>query len=157
MSGCYRYDGATDRYPNDPPDLSLSSERELGFVMERASTLKLTRTLPALLTLGVTALASLAGSTSGFAASSYDGSWHVTVTADPGRCSDHFAVALRVSNGRVNYVGPFGSQAAGNVGANGAISVTISDVRASGALLARTGTGRWRSATCNGSWIAHRA
>ena len=132
-------------------------ERSRGFFMERASTLKLTRTLTVLFALGATALASLAGSTSGFAGSSYDGRWHVLVTADPGRCSDHFAVALRVANGHVSYVGPFGQQAAGRVTNQGAISVAISDVQASGALLGRTGTGRWRSATCNGSWSARKA
>lgn len=37
------------------------------------------------------------------------------------------------------------------------ISLAISDVRASGALLDKTGTGRWRSTTCNGSWTARKA
>jgi hypothetical protein len=75
------------------------------------------------------------------------------VTGDSARCSDHFAVALRVTNGRVIYVG----QTAGKVGSNGAINLAISDVRARGALLDKTGTGRWRSATCNGSWTARKA
>src|SRR5690349_3826618 len=75
---------------------------------KEAYTLKPTTTLPVLFALGATMVASLAASTSGFASSSYDGSWHVMVTADPGRCSDHFAVALRVSNGHVSYAGPFG-------------------------------------------------
>ena len=132
-------------------------ERGRGFFTERASTLKLTRSLPVLFALGASAVASLAGSASGLAGSSYDGSWHVLVTADPGRCSDHFAVALRVSNGHVSYLGPLGQQAAGRVTSKGAISVAISDVQACGALLAGTGTGRWRSATCNGSWSARKA
>ncbi len=119
--------------------------------------MKLKKTLPALFVLGLAGAASLAASDSGLARSSYDGSWHVLVTADPGRCSDHFAVALRVANGRVTYVGPFGQQPAGKVGDNGSISLAISDVRASGALLDKTGTGRWRSAACNGSWTARRA
>jgi hypothetical protein len=126
--------------------------------MERASTLKLTtKTMPVLFALGATAAAALLGSTSGYAGSSYDGRWRVLVTADPGRCGDHFAVALRVANGHVSYVGPFGQQPAGRVTDNGNINVLISDVHASGALLAETGTGRWRSAACNGSWVARKA
>jgi len=115
------------------------------------------KALPALFVLGAASAASLAGSTPGLAGSAHDGSWRVLVTADPGRCADRFAVALHVSNGRVSYVGPFGQQPAGRVGDNGIISLAISDVRASGALLDKTGTGRWRSTTCNGSWVARKA
>jgi hypothetical protein len=119
--------------------------------------LKLTKTLKTLFALGAGAAAASIGSMSGFAGSSHDGSWHVMVTADPGHCTDHFAVALTVSNGHVSYVGPFGQQAAGRITNSGAISVVISDVHASGALLASTGSGRWRSTACNGRWVAHKA
>lgn len=119
--------------------------------------MKLMKALPALFVLAAAGAVSLAGSTSSLAGSAHDGSWRVLVTADPGRCSDRFAVALHVSNGRVSYVGPFGQQPAGRVGDNGMISLAISDVRASGALLDKTGTGRWRSTTCNGSWTARKA
>jgi hypothetical protein len=119
--------------------------------------LKLVNALPALFVLGAAGAASLAGATSGLAGSAHDGSWRVLVTADPGRCSDRFAVALHVSNGRVSYVGPFGHQSAGRVGDDGIIRLAISDVRASGALLDKTGTGHWRSTTCIGSWVAHKA
>lgn len=115
------------------------------------------KVLPSLFVLGAAGAASLAGSTSSLAGSSHDGSWRVVVTADPGRCSDRFAVALHVSNGHVSYAGAFGQQPAGKVGDNGVISLTISDVRATGALLGKTGTGRWRSTTCNGSWVARKA
>ena len=115
--------------------------------------MKLKNTLPVLFALGLAGAASLAGSVPSFARSSFDGSWHVLVKADPGRCSDRFAVAIRVANGRVSYVG----MPAGKVSNNGTIRLTISDVRASGALLDRSGNGRWRSASCNGSWVAQKA
>jgi len=110
------------------------------------------KALPVLLVLGIAGAASLAGSLPSFARSSFDGSWHVTVTAG-GRCSDRFAVGIQVANGRVSYSG----MPAGKVSSNGAIRLTISDVRASGALLERTGNGRWRSSSCNGSWVARKA
>ena len=114
--------------------------------------MKLTKTLPALVALGIAGASSLAGSVPTLAGSSFDGSWKVLVKADPGRCSDRYAVAISVANGRVSYVG----MPAGKVGANGAIRLSISDVHASGALLERTGNGRWRSTTCNGSWVARK-
>ena len=62
-------------------------------------------------------------------------------------------MGIQVANGRVSYSG----MPAGKVSSNGAIRLTISDVRASGALLERTGNGRWRSSSCNGSWVARKA
>jgi len=125
--------------------------------MKRALILTSKHSLTALLVLGLAGVTSLAGSAPSFARSSYDGSWRVMVTADSGRCSDRFAVSLRVAGGRVNYVGMMGEQPAGRVADNGIIRLVISGVRASGALAERTGTGRWRSTSCNGSWVARKA
>lgn len=119
--------------------------------------MKLKRTLPAFVALATAGATLFAGSLPSFAGSAFDGNWRVMVKADSGKCSDRFAVSLRVANGRVNYVGMMGEQAAGRVTDKGAIRLTISDVRASGALSVRTGTGRWRSASCNGSWVARKA
>jgi hypothetical protein len=111
------------------------------------------KALPALFALSIAGATSLAGSAPSLARSSFDGNWRVLVKADSARCSDRFAVAISVANGRVSYVG----MPAGKVSDNGAIRLTISDVRASGALLNRTGNGRWRSTACNGSWTARKA
>lgn len=119
--------------------------------------MKLNRTLSALVVLATAGAASLAATLPGLARSAYDGNWRVTVIADPGKCSDRFALSLRVANGRVNYVGMMGEQAAGRVTDGGAIRLVISNVSASGALSERTGNGRWRSTSCNGSWVARKA
>src|ERR1039457_4862447 len=47
--------------------------------------------------------------------------------------------------------------AGGNVDDKGRLNLHIDVVRASGALAAMTGLGRWKSPTCNGSWTARRA
>ena len=111
------------------------------------------KALPVLIALGIAGTTSLAGSVPSLARSSYDGSWRVIVKADSGTCSDRLTVGIEVANGRVTYVG----MPAGKVSNKGIIRLTISDVRASGALLQRTGNGRWRSASCNGSWVARKA
>jgi hypothetical protein len=113
--------------------------------------------LTALLALGLAGAASVASTLPSLARSSYDGSWRVFVSADRGRCSDRFTVGIQVANGRVTYVGVMGQQPAGRVGDDGTIRLKISDVLASGSLDDRTGNGRWRSTTCNGSWVARKA
>ena len=45
----------------------------------------------------------------------------------------------------------------GKVDDRGRLNLHIDVVRATGALTARTGLGRWKSPTCNGSWTARRA
>jgi hypothetical protein len=76
--------------------------------------------------------------------------------ADPGRCSDRYVLAIQVADGRISGAF-FGATASGQVDEKGKLNLHIDVVRASGALAAASGIGRWKSPTCNGSWTARRA
>jgi hypothetical protein len=108
------------------------------------------------LLLATLALSAVPLSSVGQARSSFDGRWRVEAVADPGKCSDRYNVAIQVANGRISGAF-FGVAAGGNVDDNGRLNLHIDVVRASGALAAMTGLGRWKSPTCNGSWTARRA
>jgi hypothetical protein len=95
-------------------------------------------------------------SSAGLARSSFDGSWQVQAVADPGKCSDRYNVAIRVANGQISGAF-FGVAAGGRVDDRGRLNLRIDVVRATGALAAVSGLGRWKSPTCNGSWTARRA
>ena len=102
------------------------------------------------------ALSAVGLTSAGQAGSSFDGRWQVDAVADPGKCSDRYDVAIRVANGQISG-SFFGAAAAGRVDNKGKLNLHIAVVRASGALAAMTGLGRWKSPTCNGSWTARRA
>jgi hypothetical protein len=95
-------------------------------------------------------------SSAGQARSSFDGRWHVEAVADRGKCSDRYSVAIEVANGQISGAF-FGATAGGKVDDKGRLNLHIDVVRATGALAAMTGLGRWKSPTCNGSWTARRA
>jgi hypothetical protein len=102
------------------------------------------------------AVCALLLSSAGQARFSYDGRWRVEAVADPSKCSDRYSVAIRVANGQISGVF-FGAVAGGTVDNGGKLVLRIDVVRATGALAARTGVGRWKSPDCNGSWTARRA
>ena len=90
-------------------------------------------------------------------AGNYDGAWRVSVVSDPG-CTDRYDVAVRVTDGTLRYesliMSAFGS---GTVSGNGRLVARIANVRINGKLGGRTGSGRWHSPDCTGSWTARRA
>lgn len=90
-------------------------------------------------------------------AGNYDGAWRVSVVSDPG-CSDRYDVGVRVEDGTLRYesllMNAFGS---GSVSGNGRLTARIANVRINGKLGGRTGSGRWRSPDCTGSWTARKA
>jgi hypothetical protein len=86
----------------------------------------------------------------------FDGRWRVEAVADPSKCSIRYTIAIQVANGRISGAF-FGAVARGGVDGNGNLILRIDVVRATGALAARTGLGRWKSPTCNGTWTARRA
>jgi hypothetical protein len=87
---------------------------------------------------------------------SYDGRWRVLAVADPGKCAARYSVAIQVANGQINSA-LLGAIAVGKVDQKGQLKLEIDVVRASGALAATTGFGRWSSPACSGSWTARRA
>ena len=106
-------------------------------------------------------LAAIAGSalllsSAGQARSPFDGRWRVEAVADPSKCPIRYSVAIQVANGQISGAF-FGAIARGAVDSNGKLILRIDVVRATGALAASTGLGRWKSPTCNGTWTARRA
>ena len=83
----------------------------------------------------------------------FDGSWSVRVVAGPGKCANQYFVAIEVADGRISY----GGRTAGNVGGSGRLMLSISEVRATGALRRTSGSGRWQSRECRGTWTAQKA
>jgi hypothetical protein len=93
---------------------------------------------------------------------SFDGAWSVLIVTEKGTCDRAYRYPVRISNGSVGYAGQASFDVSGNVGASGAVTVTVSKgnqrARGSGHLSATGGSGRWvaGSGECSGSWTAER-
>ena len=117
----------------------------------------------------LTALAMLAVSaapafTAPIAASkaTFDGIWSVLIVTEKGTCDRAYRYPVRISNGSVGYAGEASFNVTGQVGANGAVTVTVSrgnqSANGSGRMSATDGYGHWSTASgeCSGSWSAER-
>ena len=93
---------------------------------------------------------------------SLDGNWSVLIVTERGKCDRAYRYPVSIRNGSVGYAGEASFNVSGKVGANGAVTVTVSrgNQRASGSgqLSANSGSGRWTagSGECTGSWTAER-
>ena len=93
---------------------------------------------------------------------SYDGTWSVLIVTQQGKCDRAYRYPVRISNGPVGYAGEASFNVSGSVGANGAVTVTVSrgsqSAKGTGQLSANGGSGRWTagSGECSGSWTAER-
>ena len=93
---------------------------------------------------------------------SFDGTWSVLIVTEKGTCDRAYRYPVRISNGAVGYAGEASFNVSGSVGANGAVTVTVSrgnqSARGSGHLSASDGSGHWvaGSGECSGSWTAER-
>ena len=92
----------------------------------------------------------------------FDGNWSVLIVTEKGTCDRAYRYPVRISGGSVGYAGEASFNVSGSVGANGAVTVTVSrgnqSARGSGQLSASDGSGRWiaGSGECSGSWTAER-
>jgi hypothetical protein len=92
----------------------------------------------------------------------FDGAWSVLIVTEKGTCDRAYRYPIKISNGTVDYAGSASFTVTGKVGANGAVTVTVSrgDQSASGAgrLSLTDGTGRWQTkgGECSGTWSAER-
>ena len=86
----------------------------------------------------------------------FDGSWTVTIRGHGGECLEATSISLTVKDGRITVAGPQGAGRAGSVSHAGSVRLRVRDVSAAGALSGGSGSGKWFSAACNGTWIAHR-
>ena len=93
---------------------------------------------------------------------SFDGSWSVLIVTEKGTCDRAYRYPVRISHGSVGYAGEASFNVTGQVGANGAVTVTVSrgsqSASGSGRLSLTDGTGHWRTAggECSGTWSAER-
>ena len=116
---------------------------------------------PALAALGMLA-ATVPASAPASARSNYDGQWSVLIVTQKGTCDRAYRYPVKIDNGSVGYAGTASFNVTGKVGANGAVTVTVSkgnqSARGSGQLSASGGSGHWvaGSGECSGSWTAER-
>src|SRR5581483_6616463 len=95
-------------------------------------------------------------------AKSFDGGWSVLIVTERGTCDRAYRYPVRISNGSVGYAGTASFNVTGQVGQNGAVTVTVSrgsqSASGSGRLSLTDGTGHWRTAggECSGTWSAER-
>ena len=93
---------------------------------------------------------------------SFDGTWSVLIVTQKGTRDRAFRYPVRISNGSVGYAGEASFNVTGTVGANGAVTVTVSrgsqSAIGAGQLSANDGSGRWTagSGECSGTWTAER-
>src|SRR5436190_23256236 len=93
---------------------------------------------------------------------SLDGTWSVLIVTEQGKCDRAYRYPVRISNGSVGYAGEASFNVSGSVGANGAVTVTVSrgsqGAKGTGQLSATGRSGRWTagSGECSGSWTAER-
>jgi hypothetical protein len=92
----------------------------------------------------------------------FDGAWSVLIVTERGTCDRAYRYPVRISNGSVGYAGEASFNVTGRVGANGAVTVTVSrgtqSASGSGMLSSSDGSGYWRTASgeCSGTWTAER-
>ena len=97
-------------------------------------------------------------------AQSFDGPWSVLVFTDYGTCGGGYRYGVKISNGRVFYVGSSDVDVSGRVSPRGQVRVQVrqSDQSATGTgrLSQTSGGGRWSGSSinqqCAGRWIAER-
>ena len=91
-----------------------------------------------------------------------DGNWSVLIVTEQGKCDRAYRYPVRISNGAVGYAGQASFDVSGSVGANGAVTVTVSkggqSAKGTGQLSANGGSGHWKTGggECSGSWTAER-
>ena len=93
---------------------------------------------------------------------SLDGNWSVLIVTEKGTCDRAYRYPVKIENGSVGYAGQASFNVSGKVGANGAVTVTVSrgnqSATGTGQLSGSNGSGTLDrgSGECSGSWTAER-
>jgi hypothetical protein len=130
-------------------------------VLEAAMTL-ISRAIPALAAAAIITASVVPASAPAFAKSSYDGHWSVLIVTQKGTCDRAYRYPVKIDNGAVGYAGTASFNVTGKVGANGAVTVTVSrgdkSATGHGRMSATDGSGIWSAASgeCSGTWTAER-
>ena len=122
------------------------------------------RPASALAALAILALSSVPAAPAPISAgkASYDGTWSVLIVTQQGKCDRAYRYPVRISNGLVGYAGEASFNVSGTVGANGAVTVTVSrgsqSAKGTGRMSGSDGAGTWTagSGECSGTWTAER-
>jgi hypothetical protein len=97
------------------------------------------------------------GAHSAVAQTPYDGIWNVTIVTKAGSCEPTVRSTLTVADGKISAPG---SDAAGTIGHEGLVRVSINGAYANGQLSGNAGWGKWNGASagvpCSGRWEASR-
>lgn len=92
----------------------------------------------------------------------FDGQWSVLIVTEKGTCDRAYRYPIKIQNGTVDYAGSASFNVSGQVGANGAVVVTVSrgnqSAKGTGSMSGTDGAGTWvaGSGECSGSWTAER-
>jgi hypothetical protein len=92
----------------------------------------------------------------------YDGGWSVLIVTQKGTCDRAYRYPVKIENGSVGYAGSASFNVTGKVGANGAVTVTVSrgsqSATGTGRISGSDGSGTWTAASgeCSGTWTAER-
>ena len=95
-------------------------------------------------------------------AKGYDGGWSVLIVTEKGTCDRAYRYPVKIENGAVGYAGSASFNVTGKVGANGAVTVTVSrgnqSATGTGRMSGTDGSGIWTAASgeCSGTWTAER-
>jgi hypothetical protein len=122
----------------------------------------ISRAIPALAAAAILAASAVPASAPAFAKSNYDGQWSVLIVTQKGTCDRAYRYPVKIDNGSVGYAGEASFNVSGKVGANGAVTVTVSrgssSAKGTGRMSTTDGAGIWTagSGECSGTWTAER-
>src|SRR5262249_15421195 len=132
----FRQATSRDRVKNRLKPAALNCVNSETKSLEAAMTL-ISRAIPALAAAAIITASAVPASAPAFAKSSYDGQWSVLIVTQKGTCDRAYRYPVKIDNGSVGYAGEASFNVTGKVGANGAVTVTVSRGDRSA-----TGTGR---------------
>ena len=130
-------------------------------VLEAAMTL-ISRAIPVFAAAAVLTASAVPAAAPAYAKSNYDGHWSVLIVTQKGTCDRAYRYPVKIDNGSVGYAGSASFNVTGKVGANGAVTVTVSrgdkSATGHGRMSATDGSGIWSAASgeCSGTWTAER-
>jgi len=122
----------------------------------------ISRAIPALAAAAILTASAVPASAPAFAKSNYDGQWSVLIVTQKGTCDRAYRYPVKIDNGTVGYAGQASFNVSGKVGANGAVTVTVSrgnqSATGTGRMSGTDGSGIWTAASgeCSGTWTAER-
>ena len=117
-------------------------------------------TLAGALALSVATISGIASPAT--SAPGHDGLWSVVIVTERGTCDRAYRYPVRISNGSVGYAGEASFNVTGRVGANGAVTVTVSrgsqSATGTGRMSSSDGVGHWATSggECSGTWSAEK-